>query len=664
MKKPFLSALLQTLLFSTFLCLFFLVEISFAQIHPAKIFSENAVLQRNKPIPVWGWAKPLENIRVSLGNQHLRTTTDENGKWIVKFPAMEAGGPYVLSFQTQDEKLELKNILIGEVWLGSGQSNMEWTVKHAKDFEKEKEDADYPNIRHFYVEHKVTIDPQNKLENGDWKISSKETVGDFTAIGFFFARKIYKELGIPVGLIHSSWGGSQIEGWISKEAMLSSDEFRDYAAQFPRDWKEADARLLKKIKKITLGDENATPTKAFEKKYTGPGYDFSKWHKAGGMWQWDWQGIWAWRGNGYMAKTAQIPAGLVGKETMLGLAEGHQSLQVFINGKNVFYGILKGKREIIIPKNTWQAGENRIVIKMDKMIEPEWFGLGFMGSADDLFVKSGSEKIGLGGNDWYLMPAFSEDFDFARLSNNAGTILYNGMIAPLVPYGIRGVLWYQGETNAGRAVQYRKAFPLLIKDWRAKWDDEFPFYFVQLASFGSNNSSNIGSWWPELREAQLMTLSLPKTGMAVTTDIGNPTDIHPVNKQDVALRLAANALKLTYGRDIPHSSPLFDSVKFEKSKAAVKFKFVYKGLEVKDKFGYLRGFEIAGEDKVFYYAQAEIKGDEVIVSHPKVPNPVAVRYAWSDAPVDANLYNSAGFPASPFRTDDWPLVTRNNKFIN
>jgi sialate O-acetylesterase len=202
----------------------------------------------------------------------------------------------------------------------------------------------------------------------------------------------------------------------------------------------------------------------------------------------------------------------------------------------------------------------------------------------------------------------------------------------------------------------------MIKDWRKQWDDEFPFYFVQLSSYGSNQNSNVGSGWAELREAQTMTLSLPKTGMAVTIDIGNPTDIHPTNKQDVAKRLAANALKLTYGKDVQHSSPLFDSVRFENGKAIVSFKFAGKGLMTNDKFGYVRGFEIVGEDKVFYYAQAEIIGDKVLVQNPKVTKPVAVRYAWSDAPIDANLFNSDGFPASPFRTDNWKGVTENAKF--
>ena len=260
------------------------------------------------------------------------------------------------------------------------------------------------------------------------------------------------------------------------------------------------------------------------------------------------------------------------------------------------------------------------------------------------------------------MPSFAEKHEYAHLMNNVGTSIYNAMIVPLIPFAIRGSLWYQGESNAGRAYQYRQSFPLMINDWRKLWNDQFSFYWVQLSSYGPYNDSNKGSGWAELREAQDMTLSLPKTGMAVTTDVGNPKDIHPTNKQDVAHRLAVNALKFDYGQDIVYSSPLYDHVSFDGNKAIISFKHAEGGLIVKDKFGYLKGFEIAGDDKVFYYAKAEIVGNQVVVSHPKVATPVSVRYAWADSPEDANLYNAAGFPASGFRTDTWPGITSKSKF--
>lgn len=299
---------------------------------------------------------------------------------------------------------------------------------------------------------------------------------------------------------------------------------------------------------------------------------------------------------------------------------------------------------------------------MNRAIEPEWFGLGLMGASSDLFVSTETQRVSLAGNDWKLMPAFAEPHVFAHSSNNVGTAIYNAMIAPLIPYAVRGVLWYQGETNAGRAYQYRQAFPLMIEDWRQQWNDTIPFYFVQLSAFGPYQNSNEGSNWAELREAQTMTLRLPNTGMAVTTDIGDPKDIHPTNKQDVGKRLAAIALKSVYGQAVIPAGPMYKSVVFNNEEAILSFDFVGSGLTVKDKFGYLKGFEIAADDRVFYYAKAEIQGEKVVVKHPKGLKPISVRYAWANAPEDANLFNLEGFPACPFRTDDWVGVTAKAKF--
>jgi sialate O-acetylesterase len=633
-----------------------------AQVRLARIFSDHVVLQREKPVPVWGWAKSGESVTVALAGQTKTAQADAGGKWAVEFAPLEAGGPFELTVSSGAGNLTVRDILVGEVWLCSGQSNMEWTVKQADNFTAEKKDAEYPQIRHFFVEHTVEIEPQADLKKGEWKAAAPDTIGDFTAVGFFFAREIYKKLKIPVGLVHSSWGGSQVEGWISKDGMLSSDELRAYGQNLPKNWAEADALLERNIKKATLGDAAKNPTLADEKRYLEPGYDFSKWHSGGPMGQWDWQGIWAWRGNGFMARAVELPPNFVDQETTLGLAESYSYNEIYINGKQIFAGILRGRRELVVPRGSWKAGVNSLVVKMNRTIEPEWFGLGLIGSPADVFVSTRTEKIPLAGEPWKLMPAFAEKHEYAHSSNNVGTAIYNGMIAPLVPFAMRGVLWYQGETNAGRSYQYRRTFPLMINDWRGKWNDDFYFFFVQLSSYGANQSSNEGSGWAELREAQTMTLSLPKTGMAVTTDIGNPTDIHPTNKQDVGKRLAASALKQTYGFEIPFSSPLFESVKFENGRGTVAFRFAAGGLTVKDKFGYVRGFEIAGADRKFFYAKAEIAGDKVVVSSENVKAPVAVRYAWSDAPVDANLYNAAGFPVTPFRSDDWPGVTINNKF--
>lgn len=648
-------------LFLKILILFSVSFSSFSQLKLAQLFSDHVVLQRQKNISVWGWAAPNESVKVEFSNEIQNVNADETGKWMVKFPPMEAGGPYTLLVSTKTESLKIEDILIGEVWLLSGQSNMEWPVKQANNFKEEKKNANYPQIRHFFVEHLVEIQPQKDLKSGSWKIASSETVGDFSAIGFFFARELYQKLNIPIGLVHSSWGGSQIEGWISKEGMIQNDDLKAYAQNLPDNWKDADAFHDKNVRKNIFGND-FNPTLEDEKRYLDPNNDFSKWVKAGSpLGQWDWKGIWAFRGNGYMARSVEVSEEMKNKESILGLGIQDAFNEIYINGNLVSAGIIKGVRKIIIPANTWKVGKNQLVVKFGQMLEPSWYGLGINGSNEDLYLSNENVKISL-ANEWKLMPSFAEKHEYVHSSNNIGTTIYNGMIAPLIPFSMRGVLWYQGETNAGRAYQYRQSFPLMIKDWRNKWNDDFSFYFVQLSSYGSNQNSNLGSGWAELREAQTMTLSIPKTGMTVTTDVGNPNDIHPTNKQDVANRLAATALKQDYGKDVVASGPMIETFKFEGTKAIITFKNVGQGLVTHDKFGYLKGFEVAGEDKVFHYAKAEIVGNKVIVYHPKNQKIISVRYAWADAPEDANLFNFEGFPANSFRTDDWKCITFGQKF--
>ncbi len=648
--------LILLLLFSLF------CEPILAQLQLCRLFADHAVLQRQKPIQIWGNAKPNQAVALTFANQAQTTRSDATGNWRVTFAAMEAGGPYALNVASGKEALTVKDVLLGDVWLCSGQSNMEWKVLQTNDFKNERKNATFPNIRHYNVGHEVALQPETTLKTGDWSVCTSETVGDFTAVGFFFAREIYQKTGVPIGLLHSSWGGSQVESWISKEGMLSSEDLKNYAQNLPTTWEDADKLLERNIKKKLFGDANKLITLEDEQKYLQVGYDFSNWRSSDALGQWDWKGIWAWRGNGFMAKQIELPSDYSNAMTTLNLAEHFGYDEVYLNGKLIFAGIQKGVRRVLLPPNTWRVDTNTLMIKTNQAIEPTWFGLGWTGKTEDLSIDCDNQSISLADNKWKLLPAFAEPHTFAHSSNNVGTSIYNKMIAPLLPFAMKGVLWYQGETNADRAHQYRKTFPLLINDWRAKWNDELPFYFVQLSSFGNNQNSNDGSNWAELREAQTLALQLPNTGMAVTTDIGNPTDIHPTNKQDVGKRLAAVALKNTYNQDVVPSGPRFQTVFFEQNKAIVSFQFIGKGLTVKDKYHYLKGFEIAGKDHVFYYAQAEIKQDKVVVSASEVSAPIAVRYAWSDAPVDANLFNSEGYPACPFRTDDWKGLTEGVRF--
>ncbi len=635
---------------------------AFAQVRLARLFSDHVVLQRQKPIPVWGWANAGEKIKITMAGQTLQTKAGADGKWTVKFTPLEAGGPHTMHVTAKSGTATVQDILIGEVWLCSGQSNMEWPVKSSDHYVKEKANANFPQIRHFKVEHEVTLTPEKDLKAGSWKIASAETVGDFTAVGFFFAREVYQKLNVPIGILHSSWGGSQIEGWISKEAMQTNPELKNYADNLPKTWEEADIIMDRKLKKQLFKSEEKTPTASEEALYTNGSAKFQSWQSAGDpLGQWDWKGLMGFRGDGYMGKEVSIPEDMVGKPTTLSLAENDSKVDVYANGKLISSTATKGSRKIAIPANTWKAGDNQLVLKVGSMVELSWFGPGLFGKKDDMYLEEGAKRISL-ASDWKIMPSFAEKHHYAHLMNNVGTTIYNAMIAPLVPFSIRGALWYQGETNAGRAYQYRQSFPLLINNWRQLWNDSFSFYWAQLSSFGKDLNSNQGSNWGELREAQDMTLSLPKTGMAVITDIGNPKDIHPTNKQDVGHRLAVHALKLDYGQDIPFSSPRFEKMELDQHKAIISLKYAENGLVVKNRYGYIQGFEIAGEDKTFYYAQVQLDGNKLIITSPKVSKPVAVRYNWSDATEDGQLFNQEGFPLAPFRTDAWPGLTVHNKF--
>lgn len=643
--------------------LFFLFngQSAFAQLTVAALFNHHAVLQRGKPLPVWGWAKAGDKVQVTLAGKTGTGNADANGKWQVTLPALAAGGPYELLVESGETRMVYTDIRIGEVWLCSGQSNMELKLNQAHNYATEKPLSNLPMIRQFFVEHEVALKPKEKLEAGEWVVSAPETSGGFTAVGYFFAKDIVKELGVAVGLIHSSWGGSQLEGWLSKEGMQSSADLQWYAGVLPANWAAADSLHDLKLRKQLLGSTKQ-PSTANEAAYTAPGYDFSKWlNSAGPLGQWDWKGIWAFRGTGFMARQVEIPAQMAGMETTLGLAVQDNFNEVYINGKLVFAGIIKGTRKLILPPNAWVEGKNSLVVKFRQMADPPWYGLGLQGNASDLFVEANGNRISIAKN-WKLMPSFADSHTIDHNSNNVGTSIYNAMIAPLVPYAMRGVLWYQGESNAGRAVEYRKSMQLLINDWRRIWNDTMGFYITQLSSFGPEQTANEGSAWAELREAQAMATVLPLTGMAVTTDVGNPTDIHPTDKMTVGKRLALAALHTSYKKDIPFSGPVLKQVKYEKGRAVLTFDHANGGLQAKGKYPYLKGFEVAGDDKNFYYAKAEIQENKVIVYHPKGATPASVRYAWSDAPVEANLYNGAGLPAGTFRTDNWPEITRNARY--
>ena len=464
-----------------------------AEVKLPQLFSDNMVLQRNAPIPIWGWAAAGEKITIRFNKQVKTIKADKTGNWRLQLNPEAAGGPYELSVKGKNERL-ITNVLVGEVWVCSGQSNMEFALKGALNNADEIKAANYPEIRQIAVPKNASLTPQTDILPASWKICNPENAGSFSAVAYFFARKLQEELHVPIGLIHSSWGGTNVETWTSAAALAADPDFKDLAA---------------------AADEKVK---------------------------------------------ANNPPGA---------------------------------------------------------------------------------------------------------PNSFPALLFNGMLSPLIPYGIRGAIWYQGEANCDRAFQYQRTFPLMIKDWRQRWQQgDFPFYFAQLSSFNPSRQMRLtGSQWAELREAQLQTLALPNTGMAVTTDIGNPIDIHPTNKQDVGLRLALNALQKTYGINIVPCGPVYQSMSVNGAEAILHFTDTGGGLVIKNRYGYLQGFQIAGADQQFKWAKAYVKGDSVFVYNEEITTPVAVRYGWTDDAMEANLYNKEGLPASPFRTDHWKGLTTDRKYI-
>jgi len=513
-------------LIASVLCFVLLLATAGAALADVKlpaVIGDNMVLQQGQKITIWGWAEPNEEVMASVSWQSMEwgVTADEGGKWMFKMNPPEIGGPYEMTLRGKNT-ITIKNILVGEVWVCSGQSNMQWAVEQAADPEQEIAAAKYPNISLFSVERKVAEEPQGDCV-GSWQPCSPDTVGGFSAVAYYFGRELHKELNIPIGLIHTSWGGTPAEAWTSKDALQSEpvcapilQRYADAVAKYPEAMKEYERKV-------------------------------DEWKAA----------------------------------------------------------VAKAKAE-------------------------------------------GSK------------PPHRPGAPFGPGNPHSPAGLYNAMIAPLVPYGIRGAIWYQGESNAGRAYQYRELFPAMIKCWRKDWGQgDFPFLFVQLANFMAVKPEPAESEWAELREAQLMTLALPNTGMAVIIDIGEADDIHPKNKQDVGKRLALWALAKTYAKTLVYSGPLYKSMNVEGNKIVLRFDHVGGGLVAHGE-GPLKGFAIAGADRKFVWADATIDGDKVVVSSEKVAEPVAVRYAWADNPV-CNLYNKEGLPASPFRTDDWPGVTAGKK---
>jgi sialate O-acetylesterase len=635
---------------------------SFSQLKLASIFGDHMVLQRNKPIVVRGFHTPDAPVNIRLDTEQRSVRTNAQGIWEAIFPAKEVGAPFSMEVWDDDEKIEIGDLLMGEVWICSGQSNMEWKLERSLHAAEEIKSADYPNIRHLEIPKVLSFSPNQEFESKGWKLATPEHVGKFTAVGYHFARKLEADLKVPIGLIHASWGGTHVETWISHSGMIESSLFNKYAEEMPRNWEEDS--IFWEIKTITLfhGNPDFPIDKIDNQSFLKPDFNADSWLTKDPSGQWDWKGISSFRGNAFIFRKINIEKSQINQLSTFRFGKNKSVFKLYVNGTLVQHSFFADHIQFLIPPNTFKEGENSLLIHFGENKALTKGYMGFDGGQQDFSLDFSSTKIPLMEKAWKIHPDWSAKRRYEKWMNNQGTLCYNGMISPIVGFPIAGVIWYQGESNTGRAHEYATSFPLLIQDWRGKWKDDFPFIYAQLSSFGPFNDSNSGSPWAELREAQLKTLSLPKTGMAVITDIGDPRDIHPLNKKDVGIRMALSAQKIAYDKNIVHSGPIFSKMSVVKNKALISFNHIGSGLTVQDKYGYLKGFEIAGADGVFYFASANIAENRVEVYHPMVPVPTMVRYGWSDSPVDANLFNKEGLPASPFRTDNLPGKTINSRF--
>ena len=638
---------------------------SFAQLKLADIFTSRMVIQQQSQLDIRGWANPGSSVSVTCswaGSTPLLSVADDKGKWQASVQTPGASLiPVEISVVSGADSILLTDVLVGEVWLCSGQSNMEWSTADSRYEPSQLRGSSYPNIRHFKVQRAVELAPQDRLVSDGWEICSDESVQHFSAVAYFFARELADKLQVPVGLVNSTWGGSQVESWISGEGMASSPLFRAYMESFPRDWAEADARMMKKIAEYALGKGKAWPTSADESAYQYPAHDISGWKTVKPTYAWDWQNLWAFRGTGFMATDIVLSERDASEQSLLHLGHADLDAEMFINGVLAWTGKHVGGASITLPPGVFKTGNNRILYKQKLNNASGWVEMGMRGAESDFYLRTADGTLSLAG-DWRAMPSFNDPYYFIHSSNNLGTAVYNAMIHPLAGFPLQGVIWYQGESNAARAYEYRESFPLLIRDWRRIWKREMPFLFVQLANYeAGGGTSATGSEWAELREAQEIALRLPATGMAVTIDIGESKDIHPKNKHAVGHRLAHEALRVAYQSGTAPGSPIKPKVKFCWDKAKVTYPDAYQ-LQTTDKYGYVNGFEVAGCDGVFRYAKAEIKKNRVVVRGDTTGRPRALRYAWADDPVDVNLFTSDGIPVAPFRTDDWKGRTEGAKF--
>ncbi len=580
----------------------------------------------------------------------LTTKVDNQGIWKVQLNPLKAGGPYEMIIKGRNE-IVLKNILIGDVWICSGQSNMEFALSQANNSQQEIASANYPSVRLFTIGRRISEKPLDDILNSKWEICSPSTVAGFSAVGYFFGHDLQTYLNVPVGLINTNWGGTNIEAWTSMETMYSLPEYKSALDNLKKQNFSGNEQDMNKLREV-WDKKTETNDSGLIQNWLLPETDFSKWKEMKIPQYWEAAGLPNLDGIVWFENEIELSAQEAENGINLSLTKIDDNDQSYING--ILVGETKNYnalRKYSVPAKILKAGKNLLVIRV---LDYGWGG-GIYGDANELYYEAGTTKKSLAGN-WKFKVGIDLPSPYLTMNpNEYPSSLYNGMISPLINYKIKGAIWYQGEANVKSAFKYRTLLPNMINDWRKNWDQQnLPFLIVQLANFDCIGFADDGDW-PMLRESQAFTAySIPYTGLAVTSDIGEAKDIHPKNKQDVGYRLFLAARKVAYGETLVFSGPTYKSMKTEGSKIIVDFNNSGSSLIVKDKYGYAKGFAIAGEDKKFVWAKAFITSQNNVVIYSESVNvPVAVRYAWDNNPEDANLYNKENLPVVPFRTDTW-----------
>jgi sialate O-acetylesterase len=613
-----------------------------------RIFQDGMVLQRGQRIPVWGWAPPGASVTVALDGRTARAVAGADGAWAVRFPALAAGGPHALRVEGAGARVEVADVLVGDVWVASGQSNMEWPLAQATGGREAAAAANDPLLREFAVPHSFADQPADDLQGGRWSPADSAHAGAFSAVGYWFARELRTATGVPIGIIHTSWGGASAETWMSRDALGIDDDAWAALMQGERDRVAAIRESLRaRIGELPSADRGTVDGRAA---WADPALDDGGWESVPVPGYWEQAGYDGLDGTVWYRTSFTLTEEEARQGVRIGLGSIDDDDVTFLNGAEV--GRTSGyslPRLYAVPASALRAGRNVLAVRVG-----DGAGNGGpYGPADRFYVETVDGRKPLAGS-WKLrVGAVNLGTDGQRI-NKIPSLLHNRMIHPIVRYPVKGVIWYQGESNAnddGQAAEYRSVFQGLIRDWRRAWGDEdLPFLWVQLPNFGAADADPPGGGsWSVIRESQSAALALPNTGQAVAIDVGDPADIHPRDKEPVGHRLALVARRLVYGERVADSGPTYRSHTVRDGRVIVELDHA-RGLTARGELG---AFAVAGADGRWAWAQARIEGNRVVAWSPEVPQPVAVRYAWSNNPVNATLYNGAGLPAAPFRTDDW-----------